>query len=325
MIQVIVPTYNRASCMQNLIMQSIMPYKGKIFSFLILDSSIDDNTEKLCAQVVHNNNFVYKRIKDSVQPDDKVIDAIKRCKDDYYWLFGDGNLANFNELETLLLDMNYSRYTVLEIDVINSKRNPIYNTACTMVQKNLMEYIPLHFTYLTYWGSSIIRTKQAKELFQCGRMDKYRQDVLSWWSPCLICEIISTDMDIGVQTDICSIYTSFFGLNDAKKERSWAHGEQYYITTFEVFNRDVKLLPSKFDSIKYDIIKSFRDDLLVSKRYLLHLKYSGVLQVRYVKKYKKDIKVVNSDYWFMLFLSVMPCAVLKEFNKIIKSGKRMIK
>lgn len=90
MIQVIVPTYNRASCMQNLIMQSIMPYKGKIFSFLILDSSIDDNTEKLCAQVVHNNNFVYKRIKDSVQPDDKVIDAIKRCKDDYYWLFGDG-------------------------------------------------------------------------------------------------------------------------------------------------------------------------------------------------------------------------------------------
>lgn len=63
----------------------------------------------------------------------------------------------------------------------------------------------------------------------------------------------------------------------------------------------------------------------MSKRYLLHLKYSGVLQVRYVKKYKKDIKVVNSDYWLMLFLSVMPCAVLKEFNKIIKSGKRLIK
>lgn len=325
MIQVIIPTYNRASCIRNLIERSIMPYEGVLFSFLILDSSTNADTEKMCTKAGEKCNFEYHRVEPTVQPDDKVIGAIEKCKAEYYWVFGDGNLADFNRLECKFLEINYSCYDIMEIDFIDSKRNPSFENECFIKPTNLLTYVASHFTYLTYWGSSIIRTNRAHVFFQSGKMNKYRQDVLSWWSPCLVCEIIGADMDIGSSTSICSIYTNCLGLNDEKKERSWANGEQYYITTFRVFNRDVALLPSRFNSIKQDIIKTFRSDLLVSKRYLLHLKYNGVLNLQYVRKYKKDIQAVKGDYLFMLALSVVPCAMLNVINRILKNGKRLIK
>ena len=325
MIQVIIPTYNRELCIRYLIEQSIEPYKGILFRFLILDSSTSDDTEMLCKQLNHCKQFEYQRVASDVQPDDKVVNAIMHCSDDYYWLLGDGNLVDFNGIEQTLLSANYKEYDVLEIDSLESKRNPIRRSEHFIERSNLVSYIATNFTYLTYWGSSIIHTTRAKECFLNGCMDKYRQDILSWWSACLICEMINTDDANVVRTKAGTLYTKAFKGNPGKKDRSWANGEKYFLTTFEVFNRDIKLLPEMFSSVKKDIIKNFRDDLLVSKRYLLQLKLGGVLSTQYVKKYKREIQIVKGYYLYMLLLSLTPNALLVGLQKVYRIGKKVIK
>ena len=137
--------------------------------------------------------------------------------------------------------------------------------------------------------------------------------------------MINIDEANDARTKVGTLYTKAFKGNPGKKDRSWAKGEKYFLTTFEVFNRDVKFLPKMFFSVKKDIIKNFRDDLLVSKRYLVQLKMEGVLSHQYVKKYKKEIQVINGYYLFMLLLSFTPNALLIVLRKIYKTGKKVIK
>lgn len=324
MIQVIIPTYNREVCIQNFITQSIVPYVGKLFNFLILDSSTNDITNKICVKC-NSKKLKYRRIDSKVQPDDKVIKAIMNCTDEYYWLLGDGNLVNFNEIERLFLLYDFNKFDILEVDSDKSKRRGTNESDNFIIRDDLINYIASNFTYLTYWGSSIIKTKRAKDFFLNGTMNKYRQDSLSWWSSCIICEMISLDFQNNTLTPIVSLYTKYIKGNPGKTDRSWAKGEKYYYTTFEVFNRDVALLPSMFSNVKNEIIKNFRDDELVSKRYLIKLKIRGVLTPKYIIKYKKEINIIKGYYGLMLFIAYVPDFLLISLVNIYKLLKKVIK
>lgn len=323
MIQVIIPTYNRPLCIQYLIEKSLNQYTGDLFEFLVLDSSTNEETQKLIDRLGYKSNLIYQKIDSAVQPDDKVINAVTACRTEYYWLFGDGNLADFNAIESILKNLAYSQYDVVEIENATSKRNLKGGKEGFFREEDLIAYIASNFTHLTYWGATIIKTEKAKYLFKSGRMDKYRQDELSWWCACLICEMIDYQ---GVEdTSIGIFYTKDLAGNPGKRDRSWAKGEKYFITTFEVFNRDVDMLPSLFEPVKCKIIKNFRDDCLVRKGYLIQLKLDNVLKPEYVWKYRKDIQAVEGYYLFMLTLSITPDFLLKAIRGLYKTVKRKIK
>ena len=319
MIQVLIPTYNRSKCIELLLRDCINLYQGKLFKFVLLDSSTNDDTKALAE---NSEKIEYRRFEPSVKVDDKVIGAILKCTDDYYWLLGDGNLVDFNSIERLIEKL--SDFDVLEIDSINSKRNTKLSQEDFETHDDLVDFIRTRYSHLTYWGATIIKTDTAKNMFKSGTMDKYREDALSWWSATLVCEMISSILEKGRKPHIYTLFTEYLYGNPEKKDRSWAKGENYFLTTFKVFDKDVYMLPKYFDEVKNDIIRIFRDDVLVTKRYLIGLKRRGVIKLKYVLKYKNDIQHVRGYYSFIFALACIPSFCINvayTMHKFVKGGK----
>lgn len=319
MIQVIIPTYNRPKCIELLLRDCINIYQGELFKFVLLDSSSNDDTKALAE---NSEKIEYRRFEPSVKVDDKVIGAILKCTDDYYWLLGDGNLVDFNSIEHLIEKL--PDFDVLEIDSINSKRNTELLQEDFETHDDLVDFIRTRYSHLTYWGATIIKTDTANNMFKSGTMDKYREDTLSWWSATLVCEMISAALEKGRKPNIHTLFTKHFYRNPEKKDRSWAKGENYFLTTFKVFDKDVYMLPKYFDEVKNDIIRNFRDDVLVTKRYLIGLKRRGVIKLKYVLKYKNDIQHVRGYYSFIFVLACIPSFCINAaytMHKFVKGGK----
>lgn len=319
MIQVLIPTYNRSKCIELLLRDCINLYQGELFKFVLLDSSTNDDTKALAE---NSEKIEYRRFEPSVKVDDKVIGAILKCTDDYYWLLGDGNLVDFNSIEHLIKKL--PDFDVLEIDSINSKRNKKLLQEDFETHDDLVDFIRTRYSHLTYWGASIIKTDTAKNMFKLGTMDKYREDALSWWSATLVCEMISAALEKGREPHIYTLFTEYFYGNPGKKEQSWAKGENYFLTTFKVFDKDVYMLPKYFDDVKNDIIRIFRDDVLVTRRYLICLKRLGVIKLKYVLKYKNDIQHVRGYYSFIFSIACIPSFFINAaytMHKFMKGGK----
>lgn len=320
MIQVLIPTYNRPKCIELLLRECINIYQGELFKFVILDSSPNDDTEILAK---NSSRVEYKRFDPDVPVDDKVIGAIIDCCEDYYWLLGDGNLVDFNSFEKSIV--NIPEFDILEVVPWNRKRHKNNIQDTIDANNDALVYVRDRYSHLTYWGASIIRTKKAQLLFLSGTMDKYREDALSWWSAALVCEMISNAVENKMNIMIYTIYTTYFAFNPEKKDRSWAKGENYFLTTFRVFDKDVYMLPKYFDEVKKDIIRIFRDDVLVTKRYLIGLKRRGVIKLQYVLKYRDDIKDIEGYFPFIFVLACIPKQCIEiayTIHKFVKGGKR---
>lgn len=319
MIQVLIPTYNRPKCIELLLQDCINVYQGNLFKFTILDSSTNDETERLAK---NSSKAEYKRFDSTTEVDNKVIGSIMNCCEDYYWLLGDGNLVDFNLIEELI--GNLPDFDVLEVDSSNSKRNTKSLHEEYEIHDDLIDFIRTRYSHLTYWGATIIKTNLVKEIFKSGVMDKYREDALSWWSATLICEMISLSIEKERKPRIYSIYTEHFYYNPRKKDRSWAKGETYFLTTFRVFDKDVYMLPKCFDTVKNDIIRIFRDDFLVTRKYLIHLKRRDVIKPKYVLKYKDDIQDIKGYFHFVFVLACIPkfcIEIAYKTHKLLKGGK----
>lgn len=319
MIQVIIPTYNRSKCIELLLKECIDVYHGIQFKFVILDSSTNNETENITKNY---SKVEYRRFDSTIKVDDKVIGSILECCEDYYWLLGDGNLVDFSSIEYLIGRL--PDFDVLEVDSSNSKRNIKTLEEDYESHDDLLEYIKNRYSHLTYWGATIVKTKTTQEIFRSGTMDKYREDDLSWWSAALICEMISISLEKELKPRIYTLFTKAFYNNPEKKEQSWANGENYFLTTFKVFDKDVYMLPQCFNDVKKDIIKIFRDDFLVTKTYLVHLKRRGVIKMRYVLKYKDAIQDVNGYFPFILMLACIPNFCIEiacKALKLLKGGK----
>lgn len=319
MIQVIIPTYNRPKCIELLLRDCINVYRGTLFKFTILDSSPNDDTEKLAKK---SSRARYKRFDHTIPADDKAIGEIMDCCEEYYWLLGDGNLVDFNSAEKLIGSI--PKFDVLEIDSVFSKRNTMSLQEEYETHDALLDFIKTRYSHLTYWGASIVKTELTKSIFKSGKMNRYREDSTSWWSAALIAEMISDDMAKGETTKIFTLFTSCMRGNPQKKDQGWTFGENYYYLTFEIFDKDVYMLPTCFDEIKDEIIRIFRDDTMATKRKLIHLKRRGVIKLEYVLKYKKSIQDVNGYFGFIFVLACMPnfcIEVAYKIYKLLKGGQ----
>lgn len=320
MIQVIIPTYNRPKCIELLLKNCIGKYKGDKFKFVVLDSSTNEETKMVLKNV---QNLEYRRFDPSILLDDKVIGAILGCQEEYYWLLGDGNLVDFNMMDYWI--SQFSDFDVLEVDLLSSKRSRIRTQDNYEIHNDLMKFIKERYSHLTYWGATIVRTEKAKFLFINGMMKKYREDNPSWWAGSLIAEMIANDIRNGNKSTVISLFTDAVSYNPGKTDHSWTNGENYFRMTFQVFDKDVYLLPKDYDGIKDEIIRVFRDDAMVTKRKLLHLKRLGVIKPEYVRKYKTYIQDVKGYYGFILMLSFVPDYVIENAYKVVCQIKRLRK
>jgi hypothetical protein len=335
-ITVIIPTYNRPKCIEKILEDCLLPYNGSLFSFEIYDSSDNQLTK------IQVDNFLKKKASTKLQyfnytnndisGDSKTILAVKNVLTDYFYILGDGNLVNFNALEKLLLGMAFESYSVIGFRNSTSigymgidkdaKKEMIIST------NNPLMYFSKYFSYLTYWGSSIISTSFFSPSFKLGLIDKYTVDKNSWWLPSCVFECLDLWRRKNQFSNCGMIYTDALKGNPYKKGHSWTVGEAYFQITFDVFNKDIMMLPPFFDSQKNQVTKTFRDDSLANKKTLALLRIKGTIKLSLVIRHRKSIKFIDGYYWFLILLSICPkflLIILRDIYKLLHKSHNISK
>ena len=325
-ILVIIPTYNHHEMINDIVYQSIDTYKGELFEFEIHDGSSNDNTKEIIENYNKENRKLvkYYRYDSNISLDEKCKIAIENNKLEYFMLLGDGNLYDFNNLELQLTKNNFDKYQVINLEpIIRRKFN---NELDAKINETIEYFDPIkyskYYSHLTYFGGAIYNTNYIRNTFEKDYYKECRKANISWWLPLSIFNQF-IDFQKENKNIVCAnLYIDGLKGNSKKKDHSWADKEKYFVLTFELFNKDIGLLYSDYDSVKKQIVKTFRADSLASKRYLIQKRINKDINLKLVRKYKKDIKYVNGYYRFMIFICLVPRFVFKIVKKLYKFIKR---
>lgn len=332
MITVIIPTYKRSDCIKLLISDYINKYHGSLFQFDIIDSSPDESTKLVYEEsVVSKSNCLYHKVSSDLSVDVKVISSIRKVETDYFYLFSDGWVIDFNELEKLLLDNEYNNSQLINIE----RTYRIKRTGQSFLPGILynfndpIKYASLYFSHLSCWGVAIVQTKFFQVCFNNNEiLEKYtKADPFSWWFNCSVLDIADYWKRRNGEVCLSTLYTDIIAVNPLKKGRSWGNGEQYYEMNFKVLNRDVGLLCDTYNDVKKSLILQLRNDVLVTKRNMITLRKAKVITLKRTLKYKQDIRVVPGFYLFMIGISLIPSSLLgsrDRLKEIIKSNRQVI-
>ena len=321
MINVIIPTYKHPWLIDSILKESLHVYSGDLFVFEIHDSSPDKETEGIVKQFIESfpdQRINYYRYPVEMSVDDKVLGAIKNTKEEYFYLMGDGNLVDFNELEQLLIKNNYKQYGVIDVEHTDRKQfngDLDFENHKIISFQNATHFISKYFSHMTYWGATIVDTTHFHECWKQGRFDKYFKIKNPWWIACCETEMIGMDKINGAV-----LYSDVIKGNPLKNDHSWTDDEKYYEYTFRRFNEAVGLLPDKYNDVKQKIISVFRKDSLVTYRYVLDRRINGVVNIKRTWKYRKDIMRIHGYFAFIFLASIIPTRMLK----LIRSVKRLI-
>lgn len=91
LLAICIPTYNRASILENTLDDIIPKIKGQSFIFVVSDNNSTDNTEEICRKY---SNVIYHKNKTNIGLEKNLIKALRLGKDyaDYLWLMGDSQI-----------------------------------------------------------------------------------------------------------------------------------------------------------------------------------------------------------------------------------------
>ncbi len=325
-IMVIIPTYNHPEMINDILYQTIDTYNGELFEFEIHDGSTNNNTQEIIENYNKESGRIVKycRYNSSVSLDEKVKIAIENNRLNYFMLLGDGNLIDFNNLDLQLLSNNFDKYQVVNLESITRKE---FNNDLGAKLNEVMEYddpvvYSKYYSHLTYFGGAVYNTDFIRGAFDKRYYKECRKANISWW---LSLSIFNQFVDYRKDnkcTVCANLYVDGLDSNPKKKDHSWADKERYFVLTFELFNMDVSLLYSDYNAVKKTIVKSFRDDSLASRRYLIQKRINKDINIKLVRKYKRDIKCVHGYYGFMIFICLIPVFLLKMAKKLYKTIKR---
>lgn len=332
MIKVIIPTYNRPESIREILTKSIGVYKGNLFSFEIHDSSPSNDTENYVRKFNNKNQrnkVLYYHYTPDLTVEEKVIPLIRNCKDEFFYLMGDGVLADFNRLENIFVNQDYQKYDIINIEGIFRRGRLGQDRGCKLDRiyeyNDDILYAKKYFSHLTFWGASIIKGAFFRSIFEKGIIDHYLKNNICWWIACCIFEAANCRVESLGECCLGTVYTGAMSGHKYKTDHQWTDGDKYYEWTFKVFNRAVDLLPERYKCVSEDIIIFFRKDSLVSTLYLLRLRAKNNLTYKLINQYKSDICRVRGFYVKMLAISVIPKWMTKLFLKLFDSAKTKLK
>lgn len=317
-ITVVIPT-NRANCVNYLLQNSIYLYKGKLFSFEIHDSSLDEEIKSEIQSFITNNPdfpIRYFHYSSEISADKKAILAINRVKTKYFWLYGDGNLTDFNKIDRILCQNQFWDYNVVNLEIL-SRRAHLNNDVglkSEMIYSitSPTEYIVKYFSHLTYWGAALLKTDFFQRAYYNGLVNKYVKDSIPWWIACIIFDLIAYDSKCGVTGKMGVLYSSALMLNPMKKDHWWTHDKRYYEYTFVLFDKGIAKLSDLYpNSVKKRVIINFRKDALVSYSYLMYLRSIGNLNLKLINEYKSEISHITYFYYLMFLYCLIPVSLAK--------------
>ncbi len=325
-ITVVMPTYNRAECINYYIEHSIKPYKGKLFCFEIHDSSTDDKTQDYVqkANELLYNKIKYFRYESTINGDNKTHKALANVKTDYIYLIGDGFCPNYNELENILLNNNFDKYDLLGLFNKSFKYNKAiklkYKQNDIIYAENDLNYIFENLVLcFTLYGASIVSTKMFDYIEQNNFFEKFEFNGRYSFAYCLSC--IESLTSNKFSTGVC--YTDCIDGNPNKKG-NWAHDEIFHSIFYEEFITD-------FDKVSYLTLEQKNKSLKNIGKY--HFTYGGIIQkkrnnifkIKYLKKYKTYIKRCNNHYWFIWLVSITPMWMINIVYYPLKGCKKLLK
>lgn len=318
MITVVIPT-NRFDCVNYLLHNSIYLYRGKLFSFEVHDSSIDDRIKKEVKNFISQNPCFpirYFRYCKNISADQKAIKAIEAVKTQYFWLYGDGNLTDFNMMDSILHRNKFWDYNVIDLEILARKthlnHDEKFNSDTIYEIPSLNEYIIKYFSHLTYWGAALVNTKFFQHAYDNGLVKKYANASIPWWIACIIFDLIAHDFVGGIADKMGVLYSDSLKLNPVKTDHWWTHDDRYYDYTFVLFNKGIEMMSGLYpDYIKRRVIINFRKDALVSLSYLVYLRSIGNLNFTKISKYKADIYRIPYFYYLMCIYCLIPIFLAK--------------
>ena len=326
MITVIVITFSHPQYINYFLENQIKTYFGDLFSFEIHDSSCDDSTKEL-VQLFNSQNdkkVKYFRYDSSILPDVKANIAMNNCQSEYLYLMGDGIGTDFNYLEQLLFDGDYTKYDFVGILPNSFKYSKIikrkYPNDDFFYKNNDLNSFTSDFLYaFTLYGGSVV----SKRMMECIKhnhfFDIYKHN--DNYAYAYICSVFHSLL-FNSNFKYCFCFLSGFKTNPYKKRSTWTYGEVFFKIFFEEFYNDISKLPYE-NRVKNKILIQQRK-IGFNSICIIRYRMFGVLNFKYVGKYKKYFKAQKCNMLLVYFVCLIPPRLL-SFLSNIKSRFRKAK
>ena len=283
-----VPTYQRLNNIKNICANELPLFDDLGIDLYIIDSSIDDDTEKFVkSKQVKYKILFYIRFDKEIDSNTKVYKILQmageQIKCDYIWIRSDALFSHELLIRGLIGILNKNKYDFL---VLNPHGRFLDNALEDVLEIDDRQILFENYTWiLTMYGTAILSVKRMLSLVDWGYMtSRYlKDDCINYSHVCLFFEIIN----IIKQPKILVINTQFFFGSMPNQISSWIK-ETFYITLV-IWPNAIKLLPDAYIN-KNKVIHTLLDIAFFRYRSLEFLKDIGILTPKLAYEYRNEIE-----------------------------------
>lgn len=331
-ITIIIPTYDRPQHIDDILLRQINNYRGDLFRFAIYDSSKEKESllkyEALAQALKPSIKIDYNYCPNIYSLSAKVEYAIRKVDTEYIYLVGDGINVNYDNLEKELLNMNFSKYDVININPASGyyckknrckKSNHEYGS-------NSRQFVIDNMSLMTLYGASIVKTQLMIDTIKCNYYQHFFElnDGNGFVYVSSLCEKILELKNL----ELISCISESIKWSKIVKPRSniWCVGSSLYEVGFKRFLNSIDGMKNLSKAEKDIIIHRYYFDDWSAYRVLnlLNLRAENSITKDLIDKYKKYL-IQSGLYRRFLLVSFIPVFPLALCKKILRLVKRIVK
>lgn len=320
-VMIVVPTINHSEIIEewlNIYEKNSLNHR---FEVLIIDSSDDDKTKKVCEQhpsyVKWEKYENYEKEDSLKQMDNKALYSFFATKAEYVWLTSDARIPNVDGCYDILdreltddVDLLHFFYTgsKMNADYIikhpeRKKVNMISNVEVVEYKQNDLKNLFLDFFWsISTYGISIVKRNLIVE--QDTEYVKKTYSGLSFLYPAMIFEFLNNKNHVKCKV----INHGCFIANKLRKVNTWkASGDAIKVYSEHVV-KIIEALPTNYNDNKERVISEFAlNNSHMTCQDIIEWRKLGYYNIKEFCKYKKYIRrVAEKGNLFMFIVAIMP-------------------
>lgn len=291
------------------------------FNVLVIDSSKDDNTRKVCEKyslfVRYEKFESYGKENSLKEMDDKALYAFLESGSEYIWLTSDARIPNVDYCYEIIekeldgdTDLVHFFYTRSNMNANYIRRHPertiankIFNIKEINYKKNNLNDLFLDFFWsISTYGISIVRRNLIQKKYVKHIKEAYSG--LSFLYPAMIFDCLSRQDSIKCKV----INHGCFIANRLRKVNTWkASGDAVKVYSEHVV-KIIENLPQFYDVNKKQVISEFAiNNMHMTYVDIIEWRKQGYYNLREFWKYRKYIRrVAEKNNIVMFFIAIMP-------------------
>lgn len=119
LLSICIPTYNRSAyleiCLQNFCEQ--LKQYSKEIELIVSDNCSIDNTDEIVERFIKGGNKItYLRNETNIGPDANIVECVKKCNGDFFWVFGDDDHLLENKLQPIIANLRTNEYSMIYLE-----------------------------------------------------------------------------------------------------------------------------------------------------------------------------------------------------------------